>query len=81
MFGGSLFDTNHGIAKFKGNTVAQFSANRGSYGGAIISKNTTVVMFQEHAKVTFKDNMARDLGGALYSVMTSDVFFTQHSTV
>ena len=81
MFGGSLVITNNGFATFKGNSVVQFNMNRAESGGAILIQNTSVLRSEERAKVSFEDNIATVAGGAITSVMTSDVFFTQYSTV
>ena len=55
--------------------------NKADYGGSIMLKSTAMVKFQEQVKLIFKDNVAIVAGGAICSIMASNVFLVQHSTI
>ena len=65
--GGVIYSISDSHIHFVGNCTVNFTENTAlGYGGALHSYTNTIAAFDEHARITFDSNKAKD-GGAIYS--------------
>ena len=85
QYGSAIYSTDKSQLIFTGNATVKFSNNNAistykGQGGAIFSKCSSCISFEENSNTMFNDNQA-DFGAAIYSIDNSSIIFKDRSTV